>query len=96
MSPRPLSFLAALATALLFAASAGADIARCSPEQQRISRETSAATGKSASAHVSAHFTPKGSYLVNDYVYQNFVKGKPKLGRPQGADSYLFVAGGAD
>ena len=44
--------------------------------------------------HLAAHFKSKGSYLVSDSVYQRFVKGNRKLGRPQGGNSYLFVAGG--
>ncbi len=91
---RTLLVFAAAAFALLSSGSARADIARCSKPQQAIAKAVETATHKNALAHVKANFTPKGSYLVNDYVYQNFVKGKPKLGRPDGGDSYLFVAGG--
>jgi len=96
--PRTLAPALALGCALL-ALEARADRrptpnAKCSPAQRRIAAQVEASAGKSARAHVQRHFTPKGSYLVTDYVYQNFVKGKPKLGRPSGADSFLFVAGG--
>lgn len=85
---------ALLAALVLCSAAARADVSKCSREQQAIAKQIEAADHKSALAHVKANFTPKGSYLVNDSTYQNYVKGKTKLGRPQGADSYLFVAGG--
>jgi hypothetical protein len=62
---------------------------KCPPGEMAIGADTH----DKAAAHVAKHFSPHGSYLVNDYVYNNFVKGKARLGRPQGDHSYLFVAG---
>ena len=65
---------------------------KCPAAEQKHGVDIEAATHANAAAHVAKHFSPHGSYLVNDYVYENFVKGKPKLGRPVDGHSYLFVA----
>ena len=62
---------------------------KCPPGEMAIGADTH----DKAAAHVARHFSPHGSYLVNDYVHNNFVKGKARVGRPQGDHSYLFVAG---
>jgi hypothetical protein len=88
------SIVAALAVLALGVPAAGAKQttnAKCNKAQQEIAAQI----GGDVQEHVRKHFTPKGSYLVTDYVYQNFVKGKAKLGRPgPNGNTYLFVASG--
>lgn len=88
--------LAAALCALLAAPvlAKGAGNAKCPKPQQQISATQEGVQHVSADEHVAKHFTPKGSYLLSDANYQRFAKGKAKLGRDSGGDTFLFVAGG--